>query len=77
MHTFQGIKLALFEWSFLPTSKAVAYMQTFLHGSNMQHFQARSIRSGRLVGDYEVPHEEPEHTKARTRAPSWVQTVMQ
>jgi hypothetical protein len=77
LHTFEGIELAIFKWCFLPQSTSVAYMQTVVHGSNFEHFEVRSISSGDLLAEYEYPHEEPENTAARKRAPSWVRCVEQ
>ena len=75
LHTFEGIKLAVFKWCFLPRSTSVAYMQTVVHGSNFEHFEARSISSGKLLAEYEYPNEEPENAAARKRAPGWVRCV--
>jgi hypothetical protein len=75
LHTFEGIKLAIFNWCFLPGSNAVAYSQTVVHGSNFQHFERRAIVDGRLLGAYEFPHEEAENMSARNRAPAWVRCV--
>ncbi len=75
LHTFEGIELAIFKWGFLPRSTSVAYMQTVVHGSNFEHFEARSIRGGGLLAEYEYPDEEPQNTAARERAPGWVWCV--
>lgn len=75
LHTFDGIKIAVFKWCFLPHSSSVAYMQTVVHGSNFEHFEVRSIASGNLLAEYEYPHEEPDNTAARRRAPGWVRCV--
>ena len=75
LHTFEGIELAVFKWCFLPRSTSVAYMQTVVHGSNFEHFEVRSISSGKLLAEYEYPHEEPENQAARKHAPSWVGCV--
>ena len=77
MHTFDGIKIAVFKWCFLPNTTSVAYMQTVVHGSNFEHFEVRSIPSGNLLAKYEYPDEEPEHTAGRKHAPSWVRCVEQ
>jgi len=77
LHTFDGIKIAVFKWCFLPKSSAVAYMQTVLHGSNFEHFEARAISNGRLLGEYEYPDDETENATARQRAPRWVRCVEQ
>lgn len=75
MHTFDGIKIAVFKWCFLPKSTSVAYMQTVVHGSNFEHFEARAISSGDLLAEYEYPNEETQNTAARQHAPSWVRCV--
>lgn len=75
LHTFDGIKIAVFKWCFLPHSSSVAYMQTVVHGSNFEHFELRSIASGNLLAEYEYPDEEPDNTAARRSAPSWVRCV--
>jgi hypothetical protein len=75
LHTFEGIKLAVFKWCFLSQSSSVAYMQTIVHGSNFEHFEARSISSGQLLSEYEYPNEESENAAAHIRAPSWVRCV--
>ena len=77
LHTFEGIKIAIFKWCFLPQSPSVAYMQAVLHGSNSEHFEARSISDGKLLAEYEYPHEETENAAARKHAPRWVQCVEQ
>lgn len=75
VHTFDGIEMALFKWCFLPKSTSVAYMQTVVHGSDFEHFEARSISSGNLLAKYEYPKGESENAAARRRAPSWVRCV--
>jgi hypothetical protein len=75
LHTFDGAKLAVFKWCFLPQSTAVAYMQTVVHGSNFEHFEARSIASGKLLAEYDYPDSEPQNTAAHKRAPGWVRCV--
>jgi hypothetical protein len=75
MHTFDGIKIAIFSWCFVPHSASVAYTQSVLHGSNFQRFERREISDGRLLNEYEYPHEEAESAVARKRAPSWVSCV--
>jgi len=72
LHTFEGIKIAIFKWCFLPQSTSVAYMQTFVHGSNFEHFERRAIASGDLQAEYEFPHDEDENSLARQQAPDWV-----
>jgi hypothetical protein len=75
LHTFEGAKLAIFKWCFLPKSTSVAYMQTVVHGSNFEHFEARSIASGNLLAEYDYADQEPQSTAARQRAPGWVRCV--
>jgi len=77
MHTFDGIKIPVFKWCFLPKSASVAYMQAFPHGSNFEHFEARSISSGKLLAQYEYPDQWPADAIERKRAPSWVRCVEQ
>lgn len=77
LHIFEGIKIAIFKWCFLPQSTSVAYMQTVLHGSNFEHFEVRSISHGTLLAEYEYPDDETENAAARQRAPSWVRCVEQ
>ena len=77
MHTFDGIRMAVFKWCFLPDSASVAYMQTVVHGSDFEHFEARSISGGSLLAEYEYPNEERGHEAARKRAPGWVRCVEQ
>jgi hypothetical protein len=75
LRTFEGIELAIFKWCFLPRSRSVAYMQTVLHGSDFEHFEARSISSGELMAQYEFPADELKNAAARRNAPSWVRCV--
>lgn len=75
LHSFDGIQLAVFSWCFLANSAEVAFTQTTVHGSNFQYFERRAIRSGKLLGRYEYPHEDDERTIARKRAPPWVHCV--
>jgi hypothetical protein len=75
LHTFEGTKLAIFKWCFLPGSTSVAYAQSVLHGSNFQHFEQRAVSDGRLLGEYEYPHQDAASTTARQRAPAWVKCI--
>lgn len=75
IRTFTGIGLPIFRWCFLPDSQSVAYMQTTLHGTNFEHYERRSLTDGRLLAEYEFPHEEVENAQARRRAPAWVRCV--
>ena len=75
LHRFDGIKLAVFEWCFLPNSAEVAFTQTTVHGSNFQHFERRAIADEKLLAQYEYPHEDDENALARKRAPKWVHCV--
>ena len=75
LRTFEGNKMAIFAWCFLPDAKSVAYTQGVLHGSDYRHFELRAVSNGRLQAEYEYPHEEEENTLARKRAPSWVHCV--
>ena len=77
LHTFDGSKLAISSWCFLPSSAAVAYAQGVLHGSDARLFELRSISDGRLVARYEYPHDEEQNKRARSLAPSWVRCVSQ
>jgi hypothetical protein len=72
LYEFNGIQLATFRWCFLRDSASVAFMQTQVHGTNFEHFERRAIRNGRLISQYEYPHEEPENAQARKQAPDWV-----
>ena len=77
LHTFEGTQLAIFKWCFVPGSASVAYTQSVLHGSNAQHFEWRAVSDGRLLGEYEYPHEKAANMLARKRAPAWVKCVLQ
>lgn len=75
LHTYAGREIAFFDWCFLPDSKAVAYRQGVLHGSEFQRFERRRIGDGHLEADYEYPHDQAENARARRRAPTWVRCV--
>jgi len=75
LHTFDGIKLAIFNWCFLPNSNSVVYSQTVVHGSDFQHFEWRAVSDRRLLGKYDYPDDEAENAAARKRAPAWVRCV--
>ncbi len=75
LHSFDGIKIAVFSWCFMPNARAVGYAQTVVHGSNFQHFEMRAIADGRLLSQYDYPHEDADNALARKRAPHWVQCV--
>jgi hypothetical protein len=75
LHSFDGDKLAVFAWCFLPRSAEVAFTQTTVHGSNFQHFEKHAIVDERLIAEYEYPHEDDENARARKRAPKWVHCV--
>ena len=75
LHSFEGIKISIFAWCFSPNSPSVAYRQGVLHGSDFRHFELRSISGGRLLAEYDYPHEEAENIHARKHAPSWVHCV--
>ncbi len=76
LHSFTGIKMAVFEWCFLPKQNAVAYTQTVLHGSDFQHFEMRSIADERLLAEYEYPGDDEDgNIRARQQAPAWVRCV--
>ena len=73
LHTFEGIRLAVFAWCFTASSTSVAYSQGVLHGSDFRHFELRRIADSHLLANYEYPHGEAE--VARRHAPSWVRCV--
>ncbi len=75
LHSFVGMEISIFSWCFVPRSSSVAYWQGPLHGSDFRHFERRSIADGRLLGEYEYPHDEAAHALARKRAPAWVRCV--
>ena len=74
LQTFTGTQ-AIFSWCFLPDSGSVAYMQAALHFSNEKHFERRSLRDGRLISQYNYPHEDAANKRAREGAPAWVRCV--
>ena len=73
--TFEGGGLALFAWCFMPGAASVSYRQGVLHGSDFRHFERRRISDGRLLAQYEYPHDEAGNARARKQAPSWVRCV--
>ena len=75
LHTFEGAKLAIFDWCFTPGAPAVAFRQGVLHGTDAQHFERRRIADGRLLARYDYPHDERENEAARQKAPAWVKCV--
>lgn len=75
LHTFTGVGQAIFRWCFLPDATSVAFMQTVLHGSNYEHFERRSLKTGRLLAQYDFPDDEAENKAARLHAPEWVRCV--
>ncbi len=75
MHTFEGDKLALFDWCFPAGAPSVAFRQGVLHGTDAQHFERRRIADGRLLARYDYPHDETENAAARKKAPAWVRCV--
>jgi hypothetical protein len=77
LHTFEGKELAIFNWCFVPGSASVAYTQSVLHGSNSQHFERRAVSDGRLLDEYEYPHDGVANMAARKRAPAWVKCADQ
>lgn len=75
LYSFNGIKLAVFNWCFLPHARAIAFTQTVVHGSGFQHFEMRTIAEEKLLAAYEYPDEEDDNIRARQRAPAWVHCV--
>ena len=75
LRTLTGNGQPIFSWCFLGKGAEVAFRQGVLHGSNYQHFERRSLSDGKLLSEYDYPHEERENQRARQLAPSWVQCV--
>ncbi|NRF72122.1 hypothetical protein HLB44_34575 [Aquincola sp. S2] len=75
LHTFDGEKLAIFDWCFVPTRRAVAFRQGVLHGTDAQHFELRRIEDDHRMAQYDYPHDEQRQAHARSRAPRWLRCV--
>lgn len=75
LHTFDGEKLALFDWCFVPGRRSVAFRQGVLHGSDAQHFELRRIEDDHRIAQYDYPHDELRNARARSKAPRWVRCV--
>jgi hypothetical protein len=75
LHTFDGERLPIFDWCFVPGRRAVAFRQGVLHGTDAMHFELRRIADGRRIAQYDYPHEERAQARARRHAPRWVKCV--
>jgi hypothetical protein len=50
---------------------SVAFRQGVLHGTDAQHLEQRRIDDGRLLAEYDLPHDPAATEQARRAMASW------